>query len=252
MSEFYDRLARSFDVMTDWPSRLAYELPFLETVLSRFHARTVLDAACGTGWHAIALAQRGYRVAASDASGAMIARARENAQQAGVTIPFAVATFRELRGTWRDQFGAVLCLGNSLPHVLDDNQALESLVNLRACLRDGGVLIIHNLNYDKRIQDKPRWFAVNSGTLDGHETLMWRFADYGTDLITFNVAIFEKGNEDKWSVNVESTLQRPYRKSELEDLLRRVGFQSVEAYGNLQGEAFDAARSSDLVLVAIS
>jgi hypothetical protein len=25
-TEFYDRLARAFDVMTDWPARLAFEM----------------------------------------------------------------------------------------------------------------------------------------------------------------------------------------------------------------------------------
>ena len=33
--EFYDRLAEFFDVMTDWHSRLAVELPFIETILGR-------------------------------------------------------------------------------------------------------------------------------------------------------------------------------------------------------------------------
>ncbi len=73
-SEFYDRLAESFDVMTDWQNRLAFEMPFLEKTLARHNARSVLDCACGTGGHAIALAQRGYRVAASDISAATIAR----------------------------------------------------------------------------------------------------------------------------------------------------------------------------------
>jgi hypothetical protein len=53
-------------------------------------------------------------------------------------------------------------------------------------------------------------------------------------------------------VNVESTPQRPYRKREIEDLSYRVGFRTLEAYGNLQGEPFDAARSGDLVIVAIA
>jgi ubiquinone/menaquinone biosynthesis C-methylase UbiE len=59
-TEFYDRLAEFFDVMTDWQSRLDVELPFIESVLERYRAQTILDAACGTGGHSIALAQRGY------------------------------------------------------------------------------------------------------------------------------------------------------------------------------------------------
>jgi len=249
-SEFYDRLAESFDVMTDWQSRLAFEIPFLEKTLARRNARSVLDCACGTGGHAVALAQRGYRVAASDISAAMIARARENAARAGVAIQFAAAGFQDLSATFRERFDAVLCLGNSLPHVLTDDAALDSLANMRDCLREGGALILHNLNYDKRWRDKPRWFAVNSGELQGYETLIWRFADYGDELITFNIALFTKNAEGVWSVDVQSTMQRPYQRAEIGDLLTRAGFRELEFYGSLKGEEFDAARSGDLVVVA--
>lgn len=47
-TEFYDHLAEFFDVMTDWQSRLAIELPFVETTFARHNVQTVLDCACGT------------------------------------------------------------------------------------------------------------------------------------------------------------------------------------------------------------
>ncbi len=263
-TEFYDRLAEFFDVMTDWQSRLAIELPFIESVLQRYRAQTILDAACGTGGHAIALAQRGYRVIGADISATMIARAQANAERASVNIPFVVSSFQSLHQTLNQKFDAVLCLGNSFVHVLSDADALASLLNLHDCLREGGVLILHNLNYDKRWKEKPRWFAVNSGVLHGRETLVWRFADYSElptanhDLqtpsyasrITFNIALFTKNEQGTWAVDVQSTLQRPYQKSELENLLQRAGFSHLEFYGNLQGEPFDAAHSGDLVIVA--
>lgn len=252
-TDFYDRLAEFFDVMTDWSSRLAVELPFLEVVLARHDAHTILDCACGTGGHAIALAQRGYRVSGADISAQMIARAQTNAARAGVAIPFAVARFQDLYATFRAPFDAVLCLGNSLPHVLTDAAALESVLNMRGCLRAGGVLILHNLNYDKRWKEKPRWFAVNSGARANRETLVWRFADYddASGLITFNIALFTKNENGTWSVEVQSTLQRPYRQSEIESLLRRAGFREIACYGNLQGDSFDLEQSPDLVVVAV-
>ena len=253
-TEFYDRLAESFDVMTDWRSRLAVELPFLEATFARHNVQSVLDCACGTGGHVIAFAQRGYRVTGSDISAQMIARAQSNAEHAGVTIPFAVARFQDLYSTFNAQFDAVLCLGNSLPHVLTDTDALESVLNMRVCLRSGGALILHNLNYDRRWKEKPRWFAVNSGTLGERETLVWRFADYDetTGLITFNIALFTKNENSAWSADVQSTPQRPYRQNEIELLLQRAGFREIAFYGNLQGEPFDAETSADLVVVAVT
>jgi glycine/sarcosine N-methyltransferase len=253
-TEFYDRLAESFDVMTDWRNRLAVELPFLEATFTRHNVQSVLDCACGTGGHAIALAQHGYRVTGSDISAQMIARAQVNAEHVGVAVPFAIARFQDLYSTFNAQFDAVLCLGNSLPHVLNGAAALESVLNMRACLRPGGVLILHNLNYDKRWKEKPRWFAVNAGTLDERETLVWRFADYDetSGLITFNIALFTKNEDGVWSVNVQSTPQRPYRQDEIELLLRRGGLRAMAFYGNLQGEPFNAETSADLVVVAVA
>ncbi|MCI0475371.1 MAG: class I SAM-dependent methyltransferase [Anaerolineales bacterium] len=253
-TEFYDRLAESFDVMTDWQSRLAVEMPFLEATFARHDVHAILDCACGTGGHALALAERGYRVSGSDISAQMIARANANAQRAGLAIPFAVARFQDLYATFHAQFDAVLCLGNSFPHVLTDAAALESLLNMRVCLRSGGALVLHNLNYDKRWKEKPRWFAVNSGALDQRETLVWRFADYddASGLIAFNIALFTKNENGAWTVDVQSTPQRPYRQTEIEMLLRRAGFREIAFYGNLQGDPFDVEQSADLVAVAVA
>ena len=68
-----------YDRFVNWERRLAYELPFIEAQLQAANARRVLDVACGTGQHALALARRGYEVVGADLSAAMIERARENA-----------------------------------------------------------------------------------------------------------------------------------------------------------------------------
>lgn len=249
-TEFYDRLAEFFDVMTDWPSRLAVEMPFLESTFAQHDVHSVLDCACGTGGHAIALAQRGYQVTGSDISPAMIERAQANAQRAGLTIPFTVARFQDLYPTYKTKFDAILCLGNSLPHVLTNASVQESLLNMYVCLRSGGVLILHTLNYNKRWKDKPRWFGVNSDTLAGRETLVWRFADYGEELITFNIALFTKNEQGQWAVDVQSTQQLPLQDDQLEMFLHRAGFRTMNFYGSLKGEEFDPAQSPDLVVVA--
>ncbi len=246
-TEFYDRLASVFDVMTDWKARLAFEMPFLRQVLERCGGRRVLDAACGTGWHAIHLAEAGYAAEGCDASPAMIRQARANAATARVDVPFQVADLAELGTRLTPPFDAILCLGNSLPHLLSLEALTDALGQMHALLRSGGILVLHNLNYDLRLKTRPRFFQP-TGSAD---TLVWRFADYGPDLITFHTAIFERDKAGSWSVNVNSTPQRPLLARELDEALGRGGFgeQTVQHFGGLDGSPFEIDKSGDLVII---
>ncbi len=245
--EFYDRLARAFDVMTDWATRLNHEMPFLEKILTRTRARNVLDTACGTGWHTIALARKGYAAAGCDASPAMIEQARANAARAPVDARFAVADFSQLERI-AGAFEAILCLGNSLPHLLSRDLLGNALRQMRMKLKPGGVLILHNLNYDLRLKTRPRFFAVEGK----EEMLVWRFADYGTDFITFHTALFERSSSQppKWSVQVNSTLQKPWLAADYQGALMDAGFRKIEFFGGLDGTPYVMEKSGDLVIVA--
>jgi len=250
-NEFYDRLARVFDVMTDWQKRLTLEMPFLQRNLDQQGARSVLDTACGTGWHAITLVQKGYTAAGCDASPQMIEQARANSDKAQVKVRFEVADFNRL-DVFREIFDALLCLGNSLPHLLSQEELVKALRQMRGRLHEGGVLILHNLNYDMRMKKRPRFFSVN-GTTDA---LVWRFADYGPEFITFHTVLFERKPEGdspekvSWSVQVNSTLQRPLLERDLDEALEQAEFGDLHHFGGLDGSPFEKEKSGDLVIVA--
>ena len=87
----YDALAADYDRFVNWEGRLAHELPFFQRLFEERQVARVLDSACGTGHHAIALAQQGYQVMGADLSAAMVERARVNAVTAGASVVFQVA-----------------------------------------------------------------------------------------------------------------------------------------------------------------
>ena len=134
----YDSFSVDYDRFVNWPDRLATELPFIEGQLQAVGACRVLDAACGTGMHAIALARQGYEVVGVDLSAGMIERARANACVGEVNARFEVAGFGELAARAGTGFDAALCLGNSLPHLLTPVDLEAALADFAACLRPGG------------------------------------------------------------------------------------------------------------------
>lgn len=251
----YDDFSEDYDRFVNWAGRLAYEMPFLELQLAQVAPGvTVLDSACGTGMHAIALAQKGYAAVGADLSPRMVERARENARQAGVTVRFEAAGFGELAINFgQSRFDALLCLGNSLPHLLTQDDLVAALRGMAGVLRPGGALVLQNLNYDLRWQKQPRWFMAQGGVLDGQEVLVWRFADYDVPAgcIAFHIALFRK-DAPNWQVEVHTTPHRPLFRADLLAALTEAGFIEPCTYGRMArpDEAFDVSGSGDLVVVA--
>ncbi len=254
----YDDFSADYDRFVDWEARLAAELPFIERLLRRVGGRVMLDAACGTGMHAVALARRGYEVTGADASEGMIERARANAAAAGVQVRFEVAGFGELarlvgkQGSEEERglFDALLCLGNSLPHVLTPEALHATLVDFAACLRPGGALLIQNLNYDRILTRQERWMEPQAHREGEQEWLFLRFYDFDPDgLLTFNVVRLHRSG-DQWEQRVMSTRLWPQRQAELIEALQAVGFVEVTYWGDMQGTPFVPEESPNLVLVA--
>jgi glycine/sarcosine N-methyltransferase len=255
-TDFYDALAPMFDVMTDWEARLASEGPFLKSILEEAGAKRVLDAACGSGGHALWLARQGYLVAGADVSPVMIALAQQKAASAGLNVSFAVSDLANLQRANLEPstgYDAVLCLGNSLPHLLTQDDLVAALRGMAGVLRTDGVLVLQNLNYDLRWQGQPRWFMAQGGVLDGQEVLVWRFADYDAPAgrIVFHIALFRK-DAPNWKVEVHTTLHRPLFRADLLAALTEAGFNEPCTYGRMArpDETFDVSRSGDLVVVA--
>lgn len=248
----YDNFSDAYDRFVNWENRLKVELPFLEDQLRQAGVPTLLDSACGTGMHAIALAQKGFATTGADLSAGMITRARLNAEVQGLEIPFHLAGFGELYLTLgKKQFGAVLCLGNSLPHLLTLQALHAALADFYKCLLPGGILIIQNRNFDLVVKQKDRWMEPQSHFEGMREWLFLRFYDYEpSGLITFNILTLTKQIEGSWKQKTTSTQLYPIRKAELSTALEIAGFTHVDYYGDMQGAHFDPSKSGNLVVVA--
>jgi SAM-dependent methyltransferase len=244
----YDALAADYDRFVNWKGRLSHELPFFDSLFEGHGVRRVLDAACGTGHHAIALAQRGYETTGTDLSRAMIEQAQRNAARLGGTATFAVAGLGELSSLGQT-FDAALCLGNSLPHLLSAAAVRQALADLADVLRPGGFLVIQNRNFDRVWAEQQRFMPPQPAEDSSGEWVFVRFYDFHQETVTFNMLRLRR-TEYGWTQDVESTELRPIFQKDLAQSLNAAGFGPVSFYGSYDGSAFDPEESGDLLAVA--
>jgi glycine/sarcosine N-methyltransferase len=253
----YDQFALDYDRFVNWQNRLSFEMPFIEKFIQGAASQAgetirVLDAACGTGMHAIALSKAGYAVSGADLSAEMIERARSNAQGANVKIRFEAAGFGALAGKFdKTQFDAIICLGNSLPHLLTAAGLLRTLRDFSDVLRPGGTLLIQNRNFDEIMLHKNRWMEPQAHQESNRQWVFERFYDFNLDgTICFNIVSLSKSVDDPWSASVHSTTLRPQLQEEMISALNQAGFTGIQTFGSLSEEPFDPLSSGNLVLTA--
>jgi len=128
----FDELAMAYDSAIDWESRLDREIPFLKECIAKDRAR-VLDMACGSGRHAIALAKENHNVTAFDNSRSMIQIARSLADSEGAMVDFVVEDMLHMERIVDEKYDLIYCLGNSLA-LLNDLNALEK-VGVHSCFK---------------------------------------------------------------------------------------------------------------------
>jgi SAM-dependent methyltransferase len=99
----------------------------------------VLDLGCGTGSHAIPLAQRGYEVTGVDRSEEMLSRAVEKASAARVDVALELADITSYRSDC--SYDAVLMMFAVLGYQETNDDVLAALRTVRHHLRPGGIFI---------------------------------------------------------------------------------------------------------------
>lgn len=255
--KMYDQFSTDYDRFVNWEGRLALELPFLTAELALMkkddgHPVTVLDAACGTGQHVVALTQQGFEGSGADLSSKMVEFARTNAKAANLDITFKQAGFGQLSSTFTDQkFDSLICLGNSLPHILDEDSMLQTLEDFKSVLKPGGKIIIQNRNFDSILKASNRWMEPETHREGQHHWIFVRFYDFEPDgMLTFNIIILSDQNGGQYQQRIISTRLWPFTQVELVNWLEKSGFGYIRFYGNLQGAIFDLDNSPNLVIVA--
>jgi SAM-dependent methyltransferase len=237
-------VAAHYDAWVGWEPRLKKEMPFL--VASIPAGATVLDAGCGTGAHARALAGAGYRVTGADTSAAMLAQAhaaesRDARAPGAPAVEWVECDITSAAAIDGRRFDAVLALGNVLPAFGDAEAVARGLGALVTRTAPGGLLILQYLN-GERVRARGRLVVKGSNDDEGGVWLRHHFEAGGK--LWFHSYQLSR-TETGWTGEVRAHEYNDVSAAEVMALLGRL-FDQVELFDGLTGNPFDPLESDSL------
>jgi|TARA_B100000519_G_scaffold48156_1_gene38757 SAM-dependent methyltransferase len=143
------------------------ECRFVTAVSERYlsgNAQRILDIGCGGGRLTVALAARGYEVAAYDLNESCIAYVQKRLRRRGLDADVVVGDMREFVTT--PKCDIAINTVSTFRHLLSDNDALFHLECTAQSVRRGGIYILglHLLPPDADLDDEEHWVARHSRT----------------------------------------------------------------------------------------
>lgn len=238
---FYETLSAHYDQI--FPPAAA-TLAFLDREFRAAGAVSILDLACGTGVYTLELARLGYDVTGTDLEPGMIEQAKEKALAAGLTASFAVGDMREPQALGLT-FDGLFCIGNSLSHLLSENDLKKALASMRQVLRDQGTAVFQIVNYDR---------ILAAGDTDlpliERENIRFRrkYRPQSEERLIFDSLLDVKGPDGVTRQLQNSIELRPIRKARLEELLAEAGFTQIRAYGDFQGSEYSKDSQATIIV----
>lgn len=225
VAEYVTSFVEKWDALIDWKKRAESEGGFFIEQLKARGVRKVLDVATGTGFHSVRLLEEGFETVSADGSPEMLAKAFANglAYGGGHILRVVHADWRWLNRDVHGEYDAIVCLGNSFTHLFAERDRRKALAEFYAMLKHDGVLIIDQRNYDA---------ILDEGFSSSH-TYYYCGDDVSAEPVHVDDGLarfrytFSDGSE--YYLNMY-----PLRKDYVRRLMREVGFQRIETYGDFQ------------------
>jgi SAM-dependent methyltransferase len=232
LESYYNQLSPHYKhIYQDWNESVQRQAEILDAVIHEqigSHAKSILDAACGIGTQSIGLAQMGYALTASDISASEIEEARAEAEKRHLNIDFEVVDMRQAWNHYQRQFDVVLACDNAIPHLLTDEEILQTFQQFYECTRLDGGCIISVRDYAAMARGGSKLYPRQvHETEDGKIVIFdhWAFDGDFYDMTTYVV-------EDKGQPLANTHVIRGGRyycigADRLEQLMARAGFVNV-------------------------
>jgi 2-polyprenyl-3-methyl-5-hydroxy-6-metoxy-1,4-benzoquinol methylase len=227
--QFYSSIAKYYPHI--FPFNPA-QIEFLRHVIPYNGAR-ILDVGCATGDLSFGLTHFGFPTWALDYDPKMIEIAFNTKQEESMFPVFQQLDMRLLSEHFPGSFfDTVICFGNTLVHLLNEEDIRKFINGVYDILSPEGRLTIQILNYqyilDQKIESLP--------LIDNEQVRFERCYEFPEDskLIDFKTRLTIK---ESGQVIENSVKLNPLRKSELQKILEEAGLESLEFHGSFNREA---------------
>jgi SAM-dependent methyltransferase len=203
----------------------------------------VLDLACGSGRHLIALSKEGYEVVGLDISLKLLKIAKSRIRDTQVVradmrfLPFKPQAF-----------SAAISMDQSYGYLPSEHDDLKSLSELHGVLGVDGILIVDVFNRERLVK-----------RFSGHRQM--KLKEFPSFWLLQERTVTKQDGElrDQWTIRDKTTEQlkvfehvaRLYTLSGFGNMLEKVGFNVKAVYGDYEMHGF-SADSSRLIMVATS
>lgn len=246
-NSFYSQLAPGYDAMTEFATRLQSVSAFLARVWPEVEQPAVLDVACGTGVYALAAAERGARSVGADLCAEMLTQAQGNAKRLQLAVDWRCIPMQEMSAVLDTDFDLILCMGNSLPHLLEDGELARGLAGFKRLLKPGGKLVLQILNYTAILNRQERIVAIDRTA----QIEYIRFYDFLSDsrFVHFNVLSIDQAAQE-CTYELSCVKLRAYQQADLRRALQVADFADCVWCGDLALTTFQPDASGTLLALA--
>lgn len=225
------------------PERTAREVDGIVTLLAVAPGGAILDLCCGQGRHAVALAERGYRVTGLDLSETLLDRARADAEARGVSVRWVRSDMRDI--PFEREFDAVVNLFSSFGYLASEQEDRRVLHQVHKALVSGGRFLLELAHRD----DLARRYAAPTVEVDQHPDgvrVVWesRFDPGSSRYETRGTVHFPDGRTARTYHSYHA-----YAPDDLARMLEDAGLRVCTFHGGLDGRAL-AADSRRLVILS--
>lgn len=207
------------------------QVKFLRRVLP-YNGAKVLDVGCAIGELSFALTHFGFPTWGFDFDAQMIEIAQKAKQEDSMFPVFEQLDMRLIDQHYPESyFDTVICFGNTLVHLLTDDDILKFAQATNKVLVPEGKLTIQILNYQHILNQQIKTLPL----IDNEHLRFERNYEFteNSELIDFKTRLIIKstGQEINNSVRLYAV-----GRTKLQELLEKAGFEAFEFFGNFNGD----------------